>query len=170
MTKTITKINGVDLVTVEQDGCIYIPVKPVCQAIGVDFEGQRQRILRHYILGSTAFTLKAVGADNKDREMLCIPLEYVYGWIFTIDANLVAEENRGKVMQYQAECYRALYEHFISSMRRTIETNNAEIKLLRRINYAIAEEREVRTLRKKDEESLDRLRAGRPGPCPSIFE
>lgn len=97
----ISIINGVEIYAeVNENGNVFIPVKPLCQAIGVDPEGQRQRILRHYILSSTAFTVKVVAADEKDREMLCLPLEYVYGWIFTIDANLVAESNRESVAAY----------------------------------------------------------------------
>lgn len=114
----VTIINGVEIFAeITENGQVYIPVKPICQVIGVDSEAQRQRILRHYILDSVAFTLKATGADGKSYEMLCLPLDYIYGWIFTIDANLVAEANREKVANYQRECYDILYRHFVGSLR-----------------------------------------------------
>ncbi|MCM1310852.1 MAG: phage antirepressor N-terminal domain-containing protein [Bacteroides sp.] len=93
--------------------------------MGVDPEAQRQRIERHYILSSAAFTLKVVAADGKDRDMLCLPLEHVYGWLFTIDANLVAESARERVADYQRECYDALYRHFTGAQRR-LEAIRAE--------------------------------------------
>lgn len=168
--QVITTINGIEIAAViDENGNIFVPVKPICQALTIDFEGQRQRIARHYILGSTAFTLKAVAADEKEREMLCLPLEYIYGWLFTIDAGQVAESRREAVANYQLECYKALYEHFTGSMRRTIETNNAEIALLQQINSAISDEKEAKGRRKKAEEALGKLRAERLNPQPSLF-
>ena len=101
--------------------------------------------------------------------MLCLPLEYVYGWLFTIDAGQVAEARRESVANYQLECHKALYEHFSGSMRRTTETNNAEIALLQQINSAISEEKEAKNRRKKAEEALGKLRAERLNPQPSLF-
>lgn len=56
--------------------------------------------------------MTTTGADGKNYEMVCLPLEYVYGWLFTIDANLVVEANRENVKRYQLECDDVLYEHF----------------------------------------------------------
>ena len=166
----ISIINGVEIYAeVTENGQIFVPIKPICTAIGIDSEGQRQRIMRHHILSSTAFTLKAVAEDGKEREMLCLPLEYIYGWLFTIDANQVAESRREAVGKYQHECYDVLYRHFTCSMQRTIETNNAEIELLQQINAAISEEKEAKGRRKKAEEDLSKLRSERLNPKPSLF-
>lgn len=165
----ISKINGIEIYAVTTDSRIFVPVKPICQAIGIDSEGQRQRIARHYILGPVAFTIKATGADGKNYEMLSLPLEFVYGWLFTIDANQVSEDARERVAQYQRECYDALYDHFSGSMLRTIETNQAEISLLQEINEAISIEREGKARRKKAEESLQKLRAERLNPQPRLL-
>lgn len=166
---TITTINGVEIITVEKDNEVYVPIKPICLAIGVDPEGQRQRILRHYILKSVAFTLKATGADGKSYEMFCIQLEYVYGWIFTIDANLVSEDNRKDVAEYQRECYAALYRHFAGSLRRRLEENEAEIKALAAVNVAILREKEARAERRKAEDELANIRASRLDTKPRLF-
>lgn len=169
MTNPITKINGVEIVAVEQDGDIFVPIRPICQAIGVDFAAQRQRINRHYLLASTVVTITTVAGDEKDREMVCLPLKYIYGWLFSIDATLVSDKARPSVEKYQAECYDVLYEHFTGTMRRTIETNNAEIELLKEINTAIADEKEAKSRKKKAEESLAKLRSERLNPQPSLF-
>jgi hypothetical protein len=50
-------------------------MRPIVEALGLDWEGQRQRIQRDDVL-STAFIMQAVdgvAADNKNREMLAIP-------------------------------------------------------------------------------------------------
>lgn len=165
----ITILNGVEIFAeITENGQVYIPVKPICQAIGVDPEAQRQRILRHYILGSTAFTLKAVAADEKEREMLCLPLEYIYGWLFTIDANLVAEANREKVADYQRECYDILYRHFAGSLRRRVEENEAEIAALRAVNAAILKVKDARAEQRKAEEHLAEIRKSRLDSTPCL--
>lgn len=117
MKKLISIVNGVEISAVFENGETCVPVKPICEAIGIDAEGQRQRIMRHYILGSVAFTLKATGADGKAYEMLCLPLEFIYGWLFTIDSNIVAETRRDSVWLYQQECFKTLYTHFTAIRR-----------------------------------------------------
>lgn len=165
----ISKINGVDIVTVDRDGDVFVPIKPICDALGIDVESQRDKINSDEILSSTAVLSTAVAADGKEREMYCLPLRYVYGWLFTINPKNVAPEAREAVARYRRECYDVLYEHFTGSMRRTIETNNAEIELLKQINSAISDEKEAKGRRKKAEDALDKLRAERLNPQPSLF-
>lgn len=166
----ITVVNGIEIAAVrDEEHNFFVPVKPICEAIGVDPEAQRQRIIRHYILGSTAFTLKVVAADDKEREMLCLPLEYVYGWLFTIDANLVAEANRENVKRYQLECYQALYTHFAGSLRRRVEENEAEIKALEAVKDAIAGVKAAKIAQRDAEEKLDRIRKARLDTQPVLF-
>lgn len=165
----ISRINGVDIVTVERDGEIFVPIKPICEAIGIDVESQRDKIQADEILSSTAVLSPAVASDGKEREMFCLPLKYVYGWLFTINPKNVAPEAREAVTRYRRECYDVLYEHFTGSMRRTIETNNAEIGLLQQINSAISREKEAKADRRKAEEALGKLRADRLNPQPSLF-
>lgn len=169
MQTLISKINGVDIVTVERDGEIFVPIKPICEAIGIDVDAQRNKLNSDQFFNSTAAIIAAVAADEKEREMYCIRLRDVYGWLATINPGKVAPEAREAVAVYRRECYDVLYEHFTGSMRRTIETNNAEIALLQQINSAISEEKEAKTRRKKAEEALGKLRAERLNPQPSLF-
>ena len=166
----ISIINGVEISDVsDESGNIFVPVKPICQAIGIDHDAQRQRIKRHRKLSSVAVTVTATGTDGKSYEMLALPLQYVYGWLFSIDLSMVAESALPTVEKYQDECYDVLYHHFTASMQRTIETNNAEIELLRQINSAISREKEAKAERRKAEEALGKLRAERLNPQPSLF-
>lgn len=169
MTNSITKINGVEIVSVEKDGTIYVPIKPICDAIGIESEPQRVKIQNDEFFNSTTTIIVVVAADGKEREMVCLPLRYVYGWLATINPGKVAESARDAVIRYRRECYDVLYEHFTGSMRRTIETNNAEIELLKQINTAIADEKEAKTRKKKAEESLAKLRSERLNPQPTLF-
>ena len=165
----ITKINGVDIITVDSQGETYVPIKPICDALGISLERQREKIQSDDILSTTAALRGAVAADGKEREMLCLPLRYVYGWLFTINPKNVAPGAREAVTRYRRECYDVLYHHFTASMQRTIETNKAEIELLQQINSAMSREKEAKAERRKAEEALERLRSERLNPQPSLF-
>lgn len=34
--KQITRINGVEILTVERYGEVYVPIKPICTALGIE--------------------------------------------------------------------------------------------------------------------------------------
>ena len=113
-TKTIAKVNNQSILIIEDlSKEKLVPIRPICDALGVDFEGQRQRISRDEILSPTAFMTKAVGADGKDREMVCLPIKFVFGWLFTIDTSRVNEEARESVINYKLKCYDVLYNYFV---------------------------------------------------------
>lgn len=169
MQQLISRINGVDIVTVERDGEIFVPIKPICEAIGIDAKAQRAKLQEDEFFASTGAIITSVAADEKEREMYCIRLRDVYGWLATINPGKVAPEAREAVARYRRECYDVLYEHFTGSMRRTIETNNAEIELLQQINAAISDEKEAKGRRRKAEEALGKLRSDRLNPQPSLF-
>lgn len=109
-TKIITRVNNVDIVSTSDEQ--LVAVKPICEALGVDWSSQKQRIERDEILSSTMVMITTVASDGKDREMCAIPYMYVFGWLFSIDTSKVKEEAREAVLKYKNECYRALYEHF----------------------------------------------------------
>lgn len=167
--KLISKINGVDILTVERDGEIFVPIKPICEAIGIDVDAQRNKLNADEFFNSTTAIITAVAADEKEREMYCIRLRDVYGWLATINPGKVAPDAREAVSRYRRECYDVLYEHFSGSMRKTIETNEAEIRLLQEINAAVSDEKDAKSRRKKAEENLEKLRTERLNPQPTLF-
>lgn len=168
--KIITTINGIQLTAVTNEAHeVFIPIKPICDALGIDDKRQREKIQNDEILSSVGGLKPSTGGDGKTYEMYCLPLQYVYGWIFTVNPKNVAPEARETVSRYRRECYDVLYRHFAGSLRRTIETNEAEIDLLNQINAAITREKEAKIDRRRAEEALDKLRAERLNPQPSLF-
>ena len=109
-TRIIARVNNVDIVSTSDEQ--LVPIRPICEALGIDPEGQRQRIERDEIIAPTAFIIKAVASDGRIREMYSIPYRYIFGWLFSVDISKVSEEARASVVQFKKECYDALYEHF----------------------------------------------------------
>lgn len=166
----ISRINGIDIVTVERDGEIFVPIKPICTALGVSYPAQLEKLKADETFTDSTVPLGGiVAADGKEREMVCLPLWLVYLWLGTISPNNVAEPVRKKVIEYRMECAKALYDHFTGSMARTLETNRAEIELLQEINAAIGEEKEAKARRRKAEEALRKLRDERLNPQPTLL-
>lgn len=104
--------HGDVLMVIQQDGVNYTPVKPLCELLGLDWEAQRQRITRDEVLGATTCMIQAVGADGRLREMLCLPLDYLNGWLFGVQVSLIRPELRERLILYKRECYRALAREF----------------------------------------------------------
>lgn len=50
-TKIITRVNNVDIVSTSDEQ--LVPIRPICEALGIDANGQKQRIERNEILGSS---------------------------------------------------------------------------------------------------------------------
>lgn len=111
-TTTLAKINDVSIQLVTDNGQQLVPIRPICEALGIDEDVQNRKLKNDDFLNSTATLRVAVGADGKDREMTCLPLEFIFGWLFTINPKNVNPEAREAVARYRIECYRALYRHF----------------------------------------------------------
>ena len=167
--QVITTINGIEISAVrDENNNFFVPVKPICDAIGVAYEPQFSTLKEHAILAPTITLRVMVASDGKRREMVCLPLEFVYGWIFTINTKNVSEAARGSVLRYQLECYNALYRHFAGSLRRRVEENEAEIAALKAVNDAISREKEAKADRRKAEEHLASIRKQRLDSCPVL--
>lgn len=123
-TKTIVRVNNVDIIATSDEQLIAI--RPICEALGIAYERQSTKIKEHPILSSTVTLRVMVAADGKQREMLCLPLEYIFGWLFTINPSNVNEEAREGLVRYQGECYHALFEHFAARVR-FVEQKQKEI-------------------------------------------
>ena len=139
----ITTINHIEIV-VTSDMCV--PIKPICEALGIAFPRQSDKIKSDTILSSTVTLRVTVGADGKQREMLCLALKYVFGWIFSINPDNVKEDARDNIIRYKQECYDALYEYF---HKRYINYDERE----RSFERTIALQKELADLRLKAEKT-----------------
>ena len=77
-------IHGNPVPTILHNGKPHVGMKALCEQMGLDWEGQRQRVSRDETLNSTACVIKVVATDGKSRERVCLPLDMinyaVRGW------------------------------------------------------------------------------------------
>lgn len=112
MISNIIRVNNKDIIIVTIKSKKYVAIRPICEAIGVDYSSQLKKLKSDPILSSTVVLNTTVGADNNQREMQTILLKYVFGWLFRIDSRNVKEEIRKSVEKYQEECYDVLFDFF----------------------------------------------------------
>lgn len=60
-------------------------------------------------------TTTCLGKDGKEYlvEMVMLPLKYLNGWLFGVDANRVKPEIKERLLDYQRECFDVLAKHFM---------------------------------------------------------
>lgn len=98
------------------DGRVFIPVRPLVERLGIDWNGQRRRIIRDAVMSEEVASVDVTstqgdGAEQR-RAMLCLPLDYISGFLFGINADRVNPEVREQLIRYQRECYKVLAEAF----------------------------------------------------------
>lgn len=99
-----------------EDSTVYVPLRPICDLLGIQWSAQRRRINRDEILSEVARIISVSVTDTlrtRDREMLCLPLDFVNGFLFGINAQRVNPEVKPKLLRYQRECYQVLADAFI---------------------------------------------------------
>jgi len=89
------------------DGKLYVPLRPITDALGLDFASQSRRVRADEVMGADA-TLVRVILLVGIRELLAIPLEQLPGYLFGIDARRVKPELRDKVLRYKREVFNVI--------------------------------------------------------------
>jgi hypothetical protein len=122
-TEKILNFNDREISLVLADGQWWVAIKPVCEALGVNYERQRQNIQEDEILSQLPAEQQVVAADGKMRKMLCIPEMYVYGWLFSIRSDSPG------LRDYKLECYRVLFSHFHGRFSKLVERVRIETEM-----------------------------------------
>lgn len=107
----IASINGVKI-QISNDAEKLVPVRQICDALGVNYKSQYDKIKDDDFLSSVVVLSTTTGSDKKEYEMVCLPLQYVFGFLFTINPKNVAAHAQEGVMKYRRECYEVLYRYF----------------------------------------------------------
>ena len=106
----VIPFHGNELVTTEVNNIPHVAMRPLVEAIGLNWPSQYTKLIADSAKWGVAMiaTPSAGGAQNT----LCIPLRKLNGWLFSIDADRVAPELRDTIVMYQEECFEVLYEYW----------------------------------------------------------
>jgi hypothetical protein len=120
------QFQGAVLYGFQLGGNIYVAIKPIADALGLDWEAQRARIQRDPVLSESTFITK-VPSPKGPQNTLCLLLDYLNGWLFKIQSARIPDEAiRTKIQAFQRECYQVLNRHFCGDRDKLVgEANDA---------------------------------------------
>lgn len=129
------------LVELTGQEAIYVPLRPLCDYLGLDWSAQLQRLKRDAVLAELQCVVIITTPSRGPQEMVCLPLEYLNGWLFGINSTRVKPGLKDKVVRYQKECYKALYQQFqggaLFTGDRSSTAPNASLIQIREMGLAI---------------------------------
>lgn len=135
-TQTIS-FNNQSLITVEQNGNHYVAMKPICENIGLAWEPQVLRIKRDEVL-SQGMIVMITPTNGGNQNMICLPIEYLNGWLFGIDINRCKPEIRDTLIKYKKECYQALHDYWFNGKAERKTTVDDRTGLRNAVNMLVS--------------------------------
>jgi hypothetical protein len=127
------------LVDVEGEPQVYVPLRPICGYLGLAWNGQRERIMRDPVLSEAVQFVRVTRTNAGDPHMLALPLKFLPGWLFGVNAARVKEELRPKIIRYQRECFDVLWRAFqADTLTRAAQTRPGSLADIRAMGLAIA--------------------------------
>jgi hypothetical protein len=116
----------------------YVPLRPICEFLDVAWSPQLRRINRDPILSEVMTSVTVTVTEGGQRgQMLCLPLDYLNGWLFGINANRVNPDVRERLLRYQRECYQVLAQAFTGSSESATSPTMAALAQVREMGLAI---------------------------------
>ena len=133
----IISFNNQSLITVEQNGNHYVAMKPICENIGLAWEPQVLRIKRDEVL-SQGMIVMIIPTNGGNQNMICLPIEYLNGWLFGIDINRCKPEIRDTLIKYKKECYQALHDYWFNGKAERTTTVDDRTGLRNAVNMLVS--------------------------------
>lgn len=142
--QALQEVNFYDenLIVAVVNGSAYIALKPITDYLQVDWSSQRQRLLRDEVLARHNANILMTSADGKKREMLCLELEYLPGWLFGMNVSRVKPEIAPKLMRYREECFKVLWHAFQMDLPHTpspVPASSTALTQVRDLALAVAQ-------------------------------
>lgn len=132
-------------VVIEGDGEreIYVPLRPLCDYLGVSWQGQNRRINDDEVLSDVVRSVNITLTDldpstsrPRTSQMICLSLGYLNGWLFGINPKRVKPEVKDRLIRYQKECYKVLAKEFVQTA--VSPTSSSSLMHVREMGLAIA--------------------------------
>jgi hypothetical protein len=96
------------------------------------------------------------GVGGGTQEMLCLPLKYISGFLFAINANRVKTHLRERLIIYQRECYDVLAQAFLHTEIVSTSSSTTALIQIREMGRAIMQmaEEQLRITQRIDKAAI----------------
>src|SRR5215210_1314719 len=95
------------LVRVGDEAQVYVPIRPICDYLGLAWSGQFERIKRDEVLAEAVRSVRLTRTNPQggDPNLLCLPLDLLPGWLFGVTTRRVKAAVQDKITRYRRECF-----------------------------------------------------------------
>jgi len=110
--RRVTLMEGDEVLAVRaEDGAIYLPLRPVCESLGLSYRPQRRRIQRDPALeeGMREIRLETGGGRQATP---CLRLSVVPYWLSTVEVSRVRPDLQDKLLVYKRWVIDKVFEAF----------------------------------------------------------
>lgn len=118
MTQKLARVRfaGQSLVTIkDHDDIIYVAMRPIVEGMGLAWKPQFSKLQDRKDEFSTVTLRVTRETDQKQSEMVSIPLKKLPGWLFSVNRNNIPNPAvREAVARYQEESYDVLYNYWFN--------------------------------------------------------
>jgi len=175
--KKFLEFNEKKVYFITANGVWHIAIKPICEALGVNYNRQFQNIKEDDILGPAFATQQMQVPGDQARGWACLPEFFIYGWLMSI------QSESKELKAYKWKCYELLYNYFHGALtERTkmlkvktqleveLEKKKAELANLPKVPLAVELEVEIEALEDKIKKENKSLRKSDEDIVTSQFE
>lgn len=93
------------------DGQIYVSMRHICDALGLNAQSQNRRINRHHVL-SDGFMVAKMTTIKGDRPATWLRVDLIPLWLTGISIQSIKPELQPKITRFQREAAKVLWEAF----------------------------------------------------------
>lgn len=114
---TTIRFHGANLMVQpgESPETTLVAMKPVAEGMGVSWQGQHEKLLKHPVLSQGIKEILIPSAGGM-QSMTALPLNRLHFWMATLHPNKISDPAiREKVIIYQTEAADALFERFFGA-------------------------------------------------------
>ena len=105
----VVVFNDARILTTKVNSRPYAALKPIVEGMGLAWQPQHRKIVDSPRYSHMVIPLETSGGV---QETLCLPLDRLNGWLFSVNPEKCREDIRETVRMYQEECFSVLYEYF----------------------------------------------------------
>lgn len=101
------------LVIEDNLGDRFVAMRPIVEALGLDWSSQHKRIKRDEVLAECSHWIRMqVPGDDQVREVVVLEEHMLQGWLFTLQVSRTKPEIQEKLLAYRRECFDVLHSYF----------------------------------------------------------
>src|SRR5579859_5356027 len=101
-------------VEIEGQHKIYVPLRPIADYLGLSWSSQLQRLREDEVLAEHLSSVLLSNTEAGQRyTVICLQLEFLPGWLFSLNPKRVRADLQEKIKRYRRDCYRVLWEAFL---------------------------------------------------------